>query len=93
MVFHDLLLEGKPGTGKTLFAETLAIEAKFDFVFIDGPRWSQLPVQEALQSLYDLMDIAKNNKRPVLLFIDEADAVFQKDKQGQGLKIFFKIIN
>jgi len=79
ITFYHMVLHGPPGTGKTHYARSLAIDAGFAYIMIDGARWGQLNEQERLKEFYRLIRFAKACKRPVLIFIDEADSIFRKD--------------
>jgi len=75
--FGNLMLYGKPGTGKTLWAEKLAEDAGLDFAIMSGPSFDQFTPGEAIVEIRDLFSWAKNNRNGLLLFIDEADSFLE----------------
>ena len=69
-----ILLEGMPGTGKTLLAKAIAGEAKVPFFFISGSDFVEMFVGVGASRVRDLFADAKKNS-PCIVFIDEIDAV------------------
>jgi ATPase family AAA domain-containing protein 3A/B len=65
------------GTGKTLWAEKLAQEAKMDFAIMSGPSFDQFIPGEAIQEIKLLFNWVHAQKNGVLLFIDEADSFLE----------------
>ncbi len=60
--FSHLLLFGQPGTGKTLYAEKIAMEADMDFVMISGPSFDQFSAAEAIQEIKNLFGWANSRR-------------------------------
>ena len=54
-------------------------------MIIGGARWHQMETKEALKSFYDTVAKAQKNRRPMLIFIDEVDALFRKRGDGGEL--------
>jgi len=79
--FRHLLLYGKPGTGKTLFAKTLAKESGMDYAIMAGGDVGALG-RDAVAELHKLFRWAKKSHRGVVVFVDEAEAFLRK---GRGL--------
>tara|TARA_R110002050_G_scaffold91321_1_gene191815 strand:+ start:617 stop:1990 length:1374 start_codon:yes stop_codon:yes gene_type:complete len=75
--YGNFLLYGKPGTGKTLWAEKLAREANMDFVVMSGPSFDQFETGEAIKEIKNLFSWVNTRKHGVLLFIDEADSFLE----------------
>ena len=69
-----VLLEGAPGTGKTLLAKAVAGEANVPFFSISGSDFVEMFVGVGASRVRDLFGEAKKNA-PCIIFIDEIDAV------------------
>ena len=78
-----VLLEGAPGTGKTLLAKAVAGEAKVPFFSISGSDFVEMFVGVGASRVRDLFADAKKNS-PCIVFIDEIDAVARKRGTGMG---------
>ncbi len=68
------LLIGPPGTGKTLLAKAVAGEAKVPFFSLSGSDFVEMFVGVGASRVRDLFKQAKE-KAPVIVFIDEIDAI------------------
>lgn len=75
--FGHMLLWGQPGTGKTLFAEKMAMECGMDFAIMSGPSFDQFHTKDAIVEIKNLFKWANRSARPVLLFVDEADSFLE----------------
>ena len=73
--YDNLLLYGKPGTGKTLFARVLADKTNMDFVATTAASLLQSGTA-GVKYWNDIMAMAKRSSYGMILFIDEADALF-----------------
>ncbi len=78
-----VLLEGAPGTGKTLLAKAIAGEAHVPFFSISGSDFVEMFVGVGASRVRDLFEEAKKN-HPCIVFIDEIDAVARKRGSGMG---------
>lgn len=78
-----ILLEGHPGTGKTLLAKAIAGEAKVPFFSISGSDFVEMFVGVGASRVRDLFEEAKKNA-PCIVFIDEIDAVARRRGAGMG---------
>lgn len=78
-----VLLEGAPGTGKTLLAKAVAGEAKVPFFSISGSDFVEMFVGVGASRVRDMFDEAKKNA-PCIVFIDEIDAVARRRGTGLG---------
>eukprot|EP00927_Polykrikos_kofoidii_P085281 TRINITY_DN923_c0_g1_i1.p1 TRINITY_DN923_c0_g1~~TRINITY_DN923_c0_g1_i1.p1 ORF type:complete len:558 (-),score=122.39 TRINITY_DN923_c0_g1_i1:149-1822(-) len=78
--YRHLLLYGAPGTGKTLFARTLAKQSGLDYAIMSGGDVGPLG-KDAVHELNKLFTWANNSRRGLILFIDEADAFL---RTGRG---------
>ena len=75
--FSHMMLYGKPGTGKTLFAEKLALESHMNFAVMSGPSFAQFEPGEAITEIKNLFQWANASRQGLLLFIDEADSFLE----------------
>jgi len=71
---HGILLEGAPGTGKTLLARAVAGEADVPFFSISASEFVEMIVGVGASRVRDLFDQAKQ-AAPAIIFIDEIDAI------------------
>ncbi len=78
-----VLLEGAPGTGKTLLAKAIAGEANVPFFSISGSDFVEMFVGVGASRVRDLFAEAKKNT-PCIVFIDEIDAVARRRGTGMG---------
>ena len=78
-----ILLEGAPGTGKTLLARAIAGEAGVPFFTISGSDFVEMFVGVGASRVRDLFADAKKNA-PCIVFIDEIDAVARRRGTGMG---------
>lgn len=78
-----ILLEGAPGTGKTLLAKAIAGEAGVPFFSISGSDFVEMFVGVGASRVRDLFGEAKKNA-PCIIFIDEIDAVARRRGTGMG---------
>ena len=78
-----VLLEGSPGTGKTLLAKAVAGEAKVPFLSISGSDFVEMFVGVGASRVRDLFEEAKK-RCPCIVFIDEIDAVARRRGTGLG---------
>jgi AAA+ superfamily predicted ATPase len=91
ITYDNLLLYGEPGTGKTLFATILADLTNMDF----APTTAAALLQKdaGVKYLNELMDMAKKSKYGVLIFIDEADAMFVDRNTLSPDSDHYKVLN
>jgi len=78
-----VLLEGSPGTGKTLLAKAVAGEAGVPFFSISGSDFVEMFVGVGASRVRDLFENAKK-EAPCIIFIDEIDAVARRRGTGMG---------
>ena len=78
-----ILLEGSPGTGKTLLAKAVAGEAGVPFFSISGSDFVEMFVGVGASRVRELFADAKRNA-PCIIFIDEIDAVARRRGTGMG---------
>ena len=78
-----VLLDGEPGTGKTLLAKAIAGEAGIYFIATSGSTFVEKYVGVGASRVRQLFDEARK-KAPCIIFIDEIDAVGAKRDDGGG---------
>jgi len=81
---RGILLEGPPGSGKTLLAKAIASEADANFINIAASEFVEVFVGVGASKIRALFDTARKN-RPCILFIDEIDAVGRQ--RGAGINM------
>ena len=83
-----VLLEGVPGTGKTLIAKAVAGEAGVPFFSISGSDFVEMFVGVGASRVRDLFEqgrrAAKTSAKGAIIFIDEIDAVGRLRFSGIG---------
>ena len=77
-----VLLEGAPGTGKTLLAKAIAGEANVPFFSISGSDFVEMFVGVGASRVRDMFAEAKRHA-PCIIFIDEIDAVARRRGTGR----------
>ena len=78
---RGVLLQGEPGTGKTLLARAVAGEAHCPFISVSGSDFVEVFVGVGASRVRDLFAQAKRNA-PCIVFIDEIDAVGRQRSGG-----------
>ncbi|KAI0398935.1 hypothetical protein F4802DRAFT_591571 [Xylaria palmicola] len=77
------LLYGPPGTGKTLLAKAVAKESGANMIEISGASIMNMYVGESEKNVRALFRLAKK-KEPMVIFIDEADALLGARGESRG---------
>ncbi|CAH8831742.1 unnamed protein product [Trichobilharzia szidati] len=78
--YRNVLMAGPPGTGKTMFAKSLAMHSGMDYAILTGGDIAPMG-NEGVTAVHKVFDWAKTSRKGVLLFVDEADAFLRKREQ------------
>lgn len=78
-----ILLQGVPGTGKTLLAKAIAGEASVSFYSIGGSDFVEIFAGVGASRVRELFSEAKKNA-PCIIFIDEIDAIGGRRSGGHS---------
>ena len=87
-----VILYGKPGTGKTLLAETLAAESDAHFIKLCGTDLESKWIGETEASWRKTFADAKA-QQPSIIFIDEFDAVVKERGRAANAQFSDKVVN
>lgn len=80
-----ILLEGDPGTGKTLVAKAVAGEAGVPFYQMSGSEFVEAIVGVGAARVRDLFKRARVHEGPCIIFVDEIDALGTRRAQAGAL--------
>jgi len=69
------LLYGSPGTGKSWLAQVVAEELQVPYISVSASIFADKYIGESSRKIRKLFDIAKSVNGPVIIFIDEIDAI------------------
>ncbi|KAH8853283.1 ATPase family AAA domain-containing protein isoform 2 [Schistosoma japonicum] len=78
--YRNILMAGPPGTGKTMFAKSLAMHSGMDYAILTGGDIAPMG-NEGVTAVHKVFEWAKTSRKGVLLFVDEADAFLRKRDQ------------
>ncbi|KAH7715652.1 ATPase [Aphelenchoides avenae] len=76
-LFRNVLFHGPPGTGKTMFAKSLARHSGLDYAILTGGDVAPMG-KEGVSAIHKVFDWAESSNKGLILFIDEADAFLRK---------------
>jgi ATPase family AAA domain-containing protein 3A/B len=76
-LFRNVLFHGPPGTGKTMFAKSLARHSGLDYAILTGGDVAPMG-KEGVSAIHKVFDWAESSRKGLILFIDEADAFLRK---------------
>ena len=78
-----ILLEGKPGTGKTLIAKAIAGTSEVNFISVCGSDFESMYVGIGNTRIKKLFEMARKNS-PCIIFIDEIDSLLTSTKRSSN---------
>ena len=82
-----ILLQGPPGCGKTLLARAISGEFSVPMITVAGPELVSGISGESENQIRKLFDSATSSDTPVLLFLDELDAIApRRDEQSKEME-------
>ena len=81
---QGILLEGLPGTGKTMLAKAIANNYDCNFYLINGSDFIQPVIGTGSRKIKELFDEVRNNS-PAIIFIDELDAIGKSRGNGKSI--------
>jgi len=74
-IYNRLLLHGDPGTGKSHLFQVLTEELEMPYLAFSASFFADKYIGEASRKIRKVFDNAKKLNKPVLIFIDEIDAL------------------
>lgn len=80
---NGILLEGPPGTGKTMLAKAIANAAGVNFISASGSDFNEMFVGVGAARVRALWELAQTNA-PCIIFIDEIDCLGKRRRGGDG---------
>tara|TARA_B000000437_G_scaffold103899_1_gene75465 strand:+ start:460 stop:2346 length:1887 start_codon:yes stop_codon:yes gene_type:complete len=78
-----IILNGPPGSGKTLLARAVANEAKVSFIQVSGSEFIEMIIGTGASRIRNLFQKAKENS-PCIIFIDEIDSIGKKREKNSN---------
>lgn len=79
-----VLMEGPPGTGKTMLAKAISNKAGATMYYVSGSSFNQTFVGVGSNRMIDLFEQA-NKTKPSIIFIDEIDSIGKKRGSRPGM--------
>ena len=78
-----IILNGPPGSGKTLLARAVANEANVSFIQVSGSEFIEMIIGTGASRIRNLFQKAKENS-PCIIFIDEIDSIAKKREKNSN---------
>ena len=89
---HGVVLEGPPGTGKTMLARAVASETESNFMSVNGPELLNKWVGESERAVRELFETARDHA-PTVVFFDEIDALAPERGNHTGSDVHDRVVN
>ncbi len=81
-IFNRVLLYGRPGTGKTYLVKVLAHALQIPYLSFSASFFADKYIGESSKRIRKAFDAAKKMNGPVLIFIDEIDALASQRRES-----------
>lgn len=90
--YKGILLEGPPGSGKTMIAKAIATEANCNIEYASASSFVEMYVGVGAKRVRELFDKARKSK-PTIIFIDELDAIGAINRGAGGNEEYRQTLN
>ncbi len=90
--YKGILLEGPPGSGKTMIAKAIATEADCNIEYASASSFVEMYVGVGAKRVRDLFEAARK-KKPTIIFIDELDAIGAVTRGAGGNEEYRQTLN
>ena len=91
--YRNLLLWGPPGTGKTMFAEILALTSGMEFAKMSGASFAKYVDGQGIIEMDKLFEWAELSENGLLVFIDECESFLGGRMGSDVTKDAYQLVN